>query len=40
MLYGTTGVGRITFADNVLADEVFYILTNNNIDRRMIMQIN
>ena len=37
---GTTGVGRITFANNVLADEVFYVLTNSNIDRRLIMQIN
>jgi len=37
---GTVGVGKITFADNVLADEVFYILTKSNIDRNMIMQIN
>ncbi len=37
---GTTGVGRITYADNVLADEVFYVLTKSNIDRKMIMQIN
>jgi hypothetical protein len=35
---GTVGVGRITFADNVLADEVFYVLTKSNIDRKMIMQ--
>ena len=37
---GTVGVGKITFADNVLADEVFYVLTKSNIDRSMIMQIN
>jgi len=37
---GTVGVGRITYADNVLADEVFYVLTKSNIDRKMIMQIN
>jgi hypothetical protein len=37
---GTTGVGRITFANNVLADEVFYVLTKSNIDRKLIMQIN
>ena len=37
---GTVGVGRITFANNVLADEVFYVLTKSNIDRKMIMQIN
>jgi len=36
---GTVGVGRITFADNVLADEVFYVLTKSNIDRKLIMQI-
>jgi hypothetical protein len=35
---GTVGVGRITFADNVLADEVFHVLTKSNIDRKMIMQ--
>ena len=35
---GTVGVGRITYADNVLADEVFYVLTKTNIDRKLIMQ--
>ena len=37
---GTIGVGRITFADHVLADEVFHVLTKTNIDRKLIMQIN
>ena len=35
---GTVGVGRITFADHVLADEVFCVLTRSNIDRKLIMQ--
>ena len=35
---GIVGVGKISFADNVLADEVFYVLTKSNIDRKMIMQ--
>ena len=36
---GTVGVGKISFADNVLADEVFYILTSNKYDRKLLMQI-
>tara|TARA_R110000744_G_scaffold372595_1_gene484305 strand:+ start:5 stop:289 length:285 start_codon:yes stop_codon:yes gene_type:complete len=35
---GIVGVGKISFADNVLADEVFYLLTSGNIDLKMIMQ--
>lgn len=35
---GTIGVGRVSFADHVLADEVFYVLTRSNIDRKLIMQ--
>ena len=37
---GTVGVGRVTFAENVLADEVFYVLTKSDIDRKLILQIN
>tara|TARA_R110001592_G_scaffold27317_1_gene101079 strand:+ start:111 stop:383 length:273 start_codon:yes stop_codon:yes gene_type:complete len=35
---GIVGVGKISFADSVLADEVFHVLTKTNIDRKMIMQ--
>ena len=37
---GIVGVGKISFADNVLADEVFYVLTKSDIDRKLILQIN
>lgn len=35
---GTVGVGKITFAEGILQDEIHYILTSGKYDLRMIMQ--
>tara|TARA_R110002167_G_scaffold13051_2_gene55220 strand:+ start:1872 stop:2144 length:273 start_codon:yes stop_codon:yes gene_type:complete len=36
---GTVGVGKITFAESVLQDEIHYILTSGKYDKRALLQI-
>ena len=36
---GTIGVGKITFAESVLQDEIHYILTSGKYDKRALLQI-